>query len=39
MLTGLAAAGDLRFLLFPLLLFVYYLIFWFRVGKIPKLRT
>jgi hypothetical protein len=33
------SGGDLRFLLFPLLLFVYYLICWFRVGKDPKVEN
>jgi hypothetical protein len=39
MLTGLTAGGDLRYLLFPLLLFAYYLICWARVGKDPKIET
>ena len=33
------AGGDLRFLLFPLLLFLYYLICWSRVGRDPKARN
>jgi hypothetical protein len=39
MLTGLTAGGDLRYLLFPLLLFAYYLICWARVGKDPKIEN
>jgi predicted membrane protein DUF2207 len=33
------AVGDLRYLLFPLLLFVYYLICWSRVGRDPKVKN
>lgn len=38
MLTVLAGS-DLRYLLFPLLLFVYYLICWSRVGRDPKVKN
>lgn len=33
------AGGDLWFLLFPLLLFVYYLICWSRAGRDPKVQN
>jgi hypothetical protein len=36
-LTGLTAGDDLRFLFFPLLLFVYYL--WCWAGKDPKVQN
>jgi hypothetical protein len=38
MLIGLTAGGDLRILFFPLLLFLYYLLCWARVGKDPKVQ-
>lgn len=33
------SAGDLRFMIFPAVLFVYYLICWLFVGKDPKIKN